>query len=70
MAAHLTRFNKETRVIGIVGFGSGGPDGWRMEWRNKTAAETYREVPIEHISRRSNIPSSKPMSGAAIQNRS
>ncbi|MEX0804711.1 MAG: alpha/beta fold hydrolase [Candidatus Binatia bacterium] len=53
MAAHLTRFSKETRVIGIVGFGSGGPDGWRLEWRDKTAAEKYREVPIEHISRRS-----------------
>jgi hypothetical protein len=25
MAAHLTRFSKKTKVIGIVGFGSGGP---------------------------------------------
>jgi pimeloyl-ACP methyl ester carboxylesterase len=53
MAAHLTRFSKKTQVIGLVGFGSGGPDGWRLEWRNKTGAEAYREIPIEHISRRS-----------------
>ncbi len=53
MAAHLTRFSKKTQVIGLVGFGSGGPDGWRLEWRNKTGAESYREIPIEHISRRS-----------------
>ena len=53
MAAHLTRFSKKTQVIGLVGFGSGGPDRWRLEWRNKTGAEAYREFPIEEISRRS-----------------
>ena len=53
MAAHLTRFSKKTKVIGIVGFGSGGPDGWRLEWRNKTGAEKYGEKPIDHVSRRS-----------------
>lgn len=53
MAAHLRRFSKNTRVIGIVGFGSGGPDGWRKEWREKTGAEKYVEKPIEHVSRRS-----------------
>ncbi len=53
MAAHLTRFSKKTAVIGLVGFGSGGPDGWRKEWRDKTGAEKYREVPIDKISRRS-----------------
>lgn len=53
MAAHLTRFSKKTRVIGIVGFGSGGPDGWRLEWRDKTSAEKYVEKPIDHLSRRS-----------------
>lgn len=53
MAAHLTRFSHKTRVIGIVGFGSGGPDGWRKEWREKSGAEKYHEVPIEKISRRS-----------------
>ena len=53
MAAHLTRFSKKTRVIGLVGFGSGGPDGWRMEWRNETGAEKYTEKPIDQVSRRS-----------------
>jgi pimeloyl-ACP methyl ester carboxylesterase len=53
MAAHLTRFSKKTKVIGIVGFGSGGPDGWRKEWREKTGAEKYHEIPLEKISRRS-----------------
>ena len=53
MAAHLTRFSMKTKVIGIVGFGSGGPDGWRLEWRNKTGAEKYTEKPIDHVSRRS-----------------
>jgi pimeloyl-ACP methyl ester carboxylesterase len=53
MAAHLTRFSKKTTVIGLVGFGSGGPDGWRLEWRNKTGAEKYTEKPVDHVSRRS-----------------
>ncbi len=53
MAAHLTRFIRKTRVIGLVGFGTGGPDGWRKEWREKTGAEKYKEVPVEVISRRS-----------------
>jgi hypothetical protein len=53
MAAHLTRFSKKTKVIGIVGFGSGGPDGWRKEWREKTGAEKYHEIPLDQVSRRS-----------------
>jgi pimeloyl-ACP methyl ester carboxylesterase len=53
MAAHLTRFSKKTKVIGLVGFGSGGPDGWRKEWREKTGAEKYAEKPVDHVSRRS-----------------
>jgi pimeloyl-ACP methyl ester carboxylesterase len=53
MAAHLTRFSQGTRVIGLVGFGSGGPDGWRKEWRERTGAEKYVEKPVDHISRRS-----------------
>ncbi|MEE9143174.1 MAG: hypothetical protein V3U06_00200, partial [Candidatus Binatia bacterium] len=36
MVAHLTRFTKKAQVIGLVGFGTGGPDGWRKEWRDKT----------------------------------
>ena len=53
MAAHLTRFSEKTKVVGLVGFGSGGPDGWRKEWREKTGAEKYVEKPIDHISKRS-----------------
>lgn len=53
MAAHLTRFSKKTKVIGLVGFGSGGPDGWRKEWREKTGAEEYHEIPVDVMSRRS-----------------
>lgn len=53
MAAHLTRFSKKTRVIGLLGFGTGGPDGWRKEWREKTGAEDYHEIAVEQISRRS-----------------
>jgi len=53
MAAHLSRFSKETKVIGLVGFGSGGPDGWRLQWRNQTGAEKYAEKPVDHLSRRS-----------------
>jgi pimeloyl-ACP methyl ester carboxylesterase len=53
MAAHLTRFSKQTRVTGLVGFGTGGPDGWRKEWRETTGAEKYVEKPIDHVSRRS-----------------
>jgi pimeloyl-ACP methyl ester carboxylesterase len=53
MAAHLTRFSKETKVIGLVGFGTGGPDAWRKQWRETTDAEKYVEKPIDHVSRRS-----------------
>lgn len=53
MAAHLTRFSEKTNVIGIVGFGSGGPDGWRKEWRDNTGAEKYVEKPVDHVARRS-----------------
>lgn len=53
MAAHLTRFSKKAGVVGIVGFGSGGPDGWRKEWRETTGAEKYVEKPVDHVSRRS-----------------
>lgn len=53
MAAHLTRFTRSAKVIGLAGFGTGGPDGWRLEWRNKTGVEKYVEKPVDHLSRRS-----------------
>jgi hypothetical protein len=53
MAAHLPRFAKQVEVIGIVGFGSGGPDGWRRIWRLETGAEKAKLFELDHISRRS-----------------
>ncbi|MFM1813392.1 MAG: hypothetical protein RLZ98_87 [Pseudomonadota bacterium] len=53
MAAHLHRFVKKTEVAGILGWGSGGADGWRKEWRDKTGAEPNRAHKFDHMSRRS-----------------
>ncbi|MCH8917255.1 MAG: alpha/beta fold hydrolase [Proteobacteria bacterium] len=52
MAAHLHRFT-DNRVIGLAGWGSGGPDGWRKQWREATGAEGSTEYPVGHVSRRS-----------------
>ena len=52
MAAHLTRFTQEAEVIGVVGWGSGGPDGWRREWRETTGMETPKPYGLAQISRR------------------
>lgn len=53
MAAHLHRFVKKTTVKGILGWGSGGPDGWRKEWRDKTGAERGGRKTFDVMSRRS-----------------
>lgn len=53
MAAHLYRFTKECRVVGILGWGSGGPDGWRKEWRDATGAEDDGRKELDQMSRRS-----------------
>lgn len=53
MAAALQRFTPDNRVIGLAGFGSGGPDGWRKQWREETGAEKFVELPVDHVSRRS-----------------
>jgi pimeloyl-ACP methyl ester carboxylesterase len=52
MAWALTRF-APNKVIGMTSFGTGGPDGWRKEWREATGAEKYTELPVDHVSRRS-----------------
>lgn len=49
MAAHLYRFTDEARVCGIVGFGSGGPDGWRGRWRETTGAESDKAQPLDLV---------------------
>jgi poly(3-hydroxybutyrate) depolymerase len=51
MAAHLTRFTAAAQVVGIVGFGSGGPDGWRGQWREATGAESDKEQPLDFVAR-------------------
>ena len=53
MAAHLTRFSSQTAVIGILGWGSGGPDGWRKEWRDVTGAEDDGRKGVDEMSKRS-----------------
>jgi len=53
MAAALHRFTDGNRVIGLAGFGTGGPDGWRKEWREVTGAEKFIQLPVDHMSRRS-----------------
>ncbi len=53
MAAHLCRFTAKTTVIGILGWGSGGPDGWRKEWRDKTGSENEGRKDLDQMSRRS-----------------
>lgn len=53
MAAHLVRFVKAVDIAGIVGFGSGGPDGWRRTWRLETGAERTNIYPLDRLSRRS-----------------
>ncbi len=53
MAAHLTRFSSQTTVIGILGWGSGGPDGWRKEWRDVTGAEDDGRKGVDEMSKRS-----------------
>ena len=53
MAAHLTRFSSKTTVVGILGWGSGGPDGWRKEWRDTTGAEDDGRKGVDEMSKRS-----------------
>ncbi len=52
MVAQLHKFLTEAEVAGILGFGTGGPDGWRYEWRETTGAEEVKVYEIDHISRR------------------
>lgn len=52
MIAHLHRFITKADITGLLGFGTGGPDGWRLEWRETTGAEGVKVYDIDHISRR------------------
>lgn len=52
MAVALYRFTP-LKVIGLANFGTGGPDGWRKNWRDETKAEEYKELAVDVVSRRS-----------------
>lgn len=53
MAAHLHRFVKKCRVKALAGFGSGGPDGWAKEWRDRSGLERSTPMAIDAVMRRS-----------------
>lgn len=52
MVAQLHRFVTKAEIYGICGFGTGGPDGWRLQWRESTGSETVKVFDIDVISRR------------------
>jgi hypothetical protein len=52
MVAQLHKFVTKAEIGGICGFGTGGPDGWRLEWRETTGAEKVKEFDIDVISLR------------------
>jgi pimeloyl-ACP methyl ester carboxylesterase len=52
MVFDLYAFSKKTTTIGLIGFGSGGPQCWRPEWLRVTN-QKIRDQPIDAVSRRS-----------------
>lgn len=52
MVADLHHHVTKAEIWGICGFGTGGPDAWRREWRESTGSEGVKEYDIDHISRR------------------
>lgn len=52
MAVHLHRFVKKVKIKGLPGFGSGGPDGWRLQWRDMTGLEKEHARPLGLMARR------------------
>jgi hypothetical protein len=52
MSMLLYRFLKKVKVKGIVGWASGGPDGWYREWLNWTGAKGGQIHPIDALARR------------------
>ena len=49
MAVMLHSFLPPRRVAGVVGWGSGGPTGWRLAWRRETGAEPekHEDAPLD-----------------------
>jgi hypothetical protein len=52
MMVSLQRFLKRSTIAGIVGWGSGGPIGWFVEWLRWVGVKQENLVPITHIARR------------------
>ncbi|HTH97275.1 MAG TPA: alpha/beta fold hydrolase [Stellaceae bacterium] len=52
MSIDLHRFLTRSRIIGIVGWASGGPDGWALEWTDWTGARPPQVHPLELFARR------------------
>ena len=53
MGIFLRKFSKKTESVGITTYGHGGPDGWRLQWREQTGADEGEIFPIGDIYRRS-----------------
>lgn len=53
MSMLLYRFLRKAEVAGIVGWASGGPDGWYGEWVKWVGAKTETVLPINSFARRS-----------------
>ena len=53
MGIFLKNFSKKTETVGITTYGHGGPDGWRLQWREQTHAEEEDVFPMGDIYRRS-----------------
>ena len=52
MSISLHRFVARATIIGILGWGSGGPDGWLLEWFEWTKARTGEKYPLDLLARR------------------
>jgi len=52
MSISLQPFLQHARVAGIVGWASGGPDGWYREWLMWIRAKSENIVPLDHLARR------------------
>jgi hypothetical protein len=52
MSIDLHRFITKASIIGIVGWASGGPDGWALEWTEWTGARPAGVYPLDLFARR------------------
>lgn len=52
MAVALQRFLRRAEVIGVVGWGSGGPDGWYREWMLWVGNKAVAPKPPGSVARR------------------